>query len=116
MNMAEMEQIRHASERGTILMTLQQDYQSEMTAVKSLIRALDMQGISLSQDGVEFHLQYLAAQGYIALWRAREMAGFRTDRRQAGWVRPDTVMFAKLLPKGLQLVDGHIAADPLVSF
>lgn len=111
-----VEKARHAQERGDILRTLKEDYQSEMTSIRNLIGALDAQGIALSPDGVAFHLVYLADQGYVRIWRAGDLPHQRKDRRTARWVKPDTILFAKLLPKGLQLLDGHGAEDPGVSF
>jgi hypothetical protein len=114
MSMSEIEQARHAQERGDILRTLKEDYVREMTSVNSLLRALDAQGVSLSGDGLEFHLVHLAAKGYIQIWRAREMPGWRKDRRQG--MKADTVMFARLLPLGLELLDGLAPEDPSVAF
>lgn len=116
MGMTEIEQSRHAEERGAILRTLKQDYQSEMTSVSSLIGALDAQGISLSREGLSFHLRYLADQGYIRVLRAKEVPGYRADRRLPGWEKPDTLKFCKLLPRGLQLLDGDIEGDPKITF
>jgi hypothetical protein len=112
--MADIEKARWARERGDILRTLKEDYVREMTSVASLVRVLDAQGTSLAQEEMEFHLIYLSAQAYVQIWRARDMPQFRRDRpaRASG----DTIMFAKLLPKGLQLLDGLIAEDPLVAF
>jgi hypothetical protein len=42
------------------------------------------------------------------------MPGWRADRPSKG--SPDEPRFATLLPKGLQLTDGHLAADPMVRF
>jgi len=110
----DVEQARWAGERGNVLRTLKESYVQEMTSVGSLIRVLDAQGTSLSQEDLEFHLRYLVDQGYLQIWRARDMAGFRADRPSR--VKPSTMMFARLLPKGLQLIDGLIAEDPSVAF
>jgi DNA-binding transcriptional ArsR family regulator len=112
--MSEIEQARWAQERGSILRTLKEDYVREMTSVRSLVRALDAQGISLSQDGIGFHLIYLADQGYVQIWRARDLPQFRRDRPMI--FSACTVVFAKMLPKGLQLINGTIREDPGVSF
>lgn len=113
--MAEVEKQRHAVERGAILQTLAQDFTSEMTSVKVLRYSLDAQNISLSMEGLAFHLAYLEASKYVKLWRAKNVPGYRFDR-VSGSQKPDTIMFAKLTPEGLKLVDGVIAADPLVTF
>jgi hypothetical protein len=112
--MTEIEQARHVRERGDILRTLKEDYLAEMTSVGSLARALDAQGISLSPEGLEFHLIYLEQQEYLWIWRMRDLPQARRDRRPR--VKLDAIMFTKLRPKGLQLIDGQIPEDPLVAF
>jgi DNA-binding transcriptional ArsR family regulator len=112
--MADIELARYARQRGDILRTLKEDYLYEMTSVHSLIRALDAQGVSLAMDGLEFHLIYLADSGYVRVWRVKELPGFRRDR--SPHERPDAIAFAKLLPKGLRLIDGLVPEDPAVSF
>ncbi len=112
----EVDQARHAHERGVIIRTLKEDYTSSMTSVRSLVGALDLQGISLASKDLEFHLIYLSDAGYVRVWRAKEMPGYRKDRRASGWIKGDTIMFARLTPKGLQLLDGLIPEDPLVLF
>jgi len=97
-----------------ILRTLMQDYASEMTSVRSLGLAMDAMAYPLSPEALEFHLVYLSQQGYVQIWRAREMPGYRMDRPAR--VSPSAVLFAKLLAKGVQLVDGKVAADPQVAF
>jgi len=114
--MTEIEQARHVRERGDILRTLKEDYLADMTSVESLARALDAQGISLSPEGLVFHLIYLEQQGYVRIWRMRDLPQYRTDRRGRRIAKPDAVMFTKLQPKGLQLIDGQIPVDPLVAF
>ncbi|SRR5581483_4572724 len=115
MSQSEIEKARHANERGEILRALKQDFTSEMTSVRNLRGALDLLRMPMSIEALEFHLNYLAAQGYIDIWRARDLPR-RRDRQESGWVAPDTILFAKLRPKGLQLIDGQTAEDPLVSF
>lgn len=116
MSMTEIENARHARERGDILLTLKEDYLQAMTSVRNLLGAMDAQGMSLSEGSLCFHLQYLKQSGYIQLWRHRDLDTFRTDRRGGNWVKPDAILFAKLLPKGLQLIDGKVEEDPLVAF
>lgn len=113
--MGDVEKQRHARERGDILRTLKEDYQSPMTAMRTLLGALDAQGVSLSQEGLEFHLVYLEQQDYVQVIRAKDLPQ-RKDRRVKGWIKPETPMFVKLRPKGLQLLDGNIAEDPQVVF
>jgi len=112
--MADIEKARWAQERGSILRTLKEDYVREMTSIRSLIRVLDAQGVPLSHDELSFHLRYLADQGYVRILRARDLPGFRRDRPMD--VSAETIMFAKLEPRGLQLLDGLIAEDPSVAF
>ena len=114
--MSEIEQARHAEQRGTILRVLHEDYTAPMTSVGTLARILDSMGVSLSVESLEFHLVYLAQQGFIDIWRAGEMPKFRTDRRAIPFVSPQTIVFAKLSGKGAQLIDGNIAGDPKVAF
>lgn len=114
--MTELEAARRAAERGAVLRTLAQDYSSEMTAVRSLGFALDAVGVPLSPESLDYHLAYLSDQGYVRIWRARDMPGYRSDRPSPLWVRPDSIVFGKLTPRGLQLLDGDIAEDPKVKF
>lgn len=112
--MAEIEEARNAQARGEILRTLFEDYANEMTSVASLTRALDFMGQPLGAEDMNAHLEYLLHQDYVKLWRGRDMPQFRRDRRSD--VAPDAKMFAKLSPKGLQLLKGKIPDDPMVAF
>jgi len=112
----EIEGMRHARERGDLLRVLKEDYQRGMTSVRNLLGTLDTLNISLSEEDLAFHLMYLADQGYLRLVRVKDTPGYRADRRIAGWEKPETIKFAMLLPKGLQLIDGLVAEDPLVKF
>jgi len=112
--MADIEKARWSQARGAILLTLKDDYAHEMTSVASLIRVLDAQGVSLSHKDISFHLRYLSDQGYARIWRARDLPGFRRDRLMD--VKPEMIMFAQMQPRGLQLIDGQIDADPAVAF
>ncbi len=111
---SELDKQRHALERGEILRTLKEDYSARMTSVLTLLRALDALGTSLTPDGLGFHLELLAERGYVKVWRARDTPGYRRDRPSAD--KPETIKFAKLMAKGLELIDGLIAEDPLVAF
>ncbi|HEY3416298.1 MAG TPA: hypothetical protein VGM23_05380 [Armatimonadota bacterium] len=112
--MGELTDARHAQERGEILRVLKEDYGARMTTVLTLLRALDALGISLTPEGLAFHLEYLAEQQYVDVTRARDAPGFRRDRAGSG--RPEEIRFCKLRPKGLQLLDGRIEEDPMVTF
>ena len=109
-----MEQMRHAEERGAVLRTLAQDYEREMTSVRSLAGALDLQGYPLSDQSLQFHLTYLSQENYVQIWRAKDTAAWRRDRGFQG--SGDNIVFAKLLVRGLHLLDGRIGEDPGVRF
>lgn len=109
-----MDKARHAWNRGMILRCLSADFDREMTGVAVLQRTLDTLGVSLSEEDLAFHLAYLGDQGYVRIWRVREVTGFRRDR--VSGEKPDAIRFVKLLPRGLQLLDGHLAEDPMVAF
>lgn len=109
-----MEKARHAAERGNIIRALHEDYSSPMTGVGSIVGVLDVMGVAVSYEAMQFHLVYLSDEGYIQIWRNREMPGWRSDRVNAG--NPNQIRFAKLLPRGLHLLDGACAADPGVRF
>jgi DNA-binding transcriptional ArsR family regulator len=109
-----MEEARHAAERGAILLALKQGYDQEMVSVGSLSRALNMVASPMTAEGLQFSLSLLADSEYIKIWRAKAMGQWRADRLNE--VKPDTIMFARLLPRGLRLIDGQIEADPLVTF
>jgi hypothetical protein len=111
---SEMDKARHAEERGEILKALHSDYSSRMSSVKMLGRVLFMAGQSITPGALQFHLSLLADSGYVKIWRAEEMPGFRPDRGMES--RGDVIVFARLMPRGLQLIDGQIPADPGVSF
>jgi hypothetical protein len=111
---SEMERARHAEQRGTILQALRSDYRSRMTSVNSLRGALYLVAQTVTGDSLQFHLSLLADTGYVKIWRAEDLPGFRPDREMN--MPADRIVFARLTPKGLQLIDGAIEADPSVSF
>lgn len=112
-NMTDIENLRHAETRGKLLAILAEDYSSRMTSVATLTAALDLRGFSLTEDRLAFHLTYLEDSGYVKIWRTRDMPGYRGDRDRGA---PDTMRFAKLSPRGLQLIDGNCPEDPKVRF
>jgi hypothetical protein len=99
-----LDNVRHARERGTILQALQQEYSGRMTRAADLAGALDLLGYPMSMEDLGFHLVYLSDEGYVKITRAAETAGYRRDRVGAG--DPDAIVFCKLLPRGLRLIDG----------
>ena len=113
---SELDRERHDRERGDVLRVLKEDYQRELTSARNLVGTLDALGLPLSEEDLAFHLIYLSDQGYVRVLRVKDMPSYRTDRRLAGWENPETIKFVKLLPKGLQLIDGLIAEDPSVKF
>jgi hypothetical protein len=108
-----MEKARHAEEKGAILEALREDYAREMTSVRSLSRALDLLGHSMRAEALQFALAYLADSGYLRTWRSKDVPGFRRDRISDV---ADSIVFAKLTPKGLRLIDGYEPEDPGVMF
>jgi hypothetical protein len=111
---SDMEQVRHAVERGAILQALKRDYNSKMSSVAGLSRALFMIGQSVTSEGMQFHLNLLADSGYIRIWRAEDLPTWRPDRESD--IKPEQILFARLAPAGLGLIDGKIPADANVSF
>lgn len=112
----DVERVRRSLERGEILRVLKVDFCAAMTTVKTLRGALALGGFPLSFDGLAFHLEYLAQQGYVEAFRAKNMPGYRADRVISGWQRPESILSAKLMPRGLLLIDGLAPEDPAVSF
>jgi hypothetical protein len=114
--MTVLEKARHAIEKGAILRTLKEDYSSEMTSIRALLLALDAQNVPLSRRDLDFHLSYLEGQRYIRVWRWRDMPGYRADRELIDSPKPSTIVFARLDPEGLRLIDGVADEDPQVIF
>jgi len=114
--MTDAERVQKAIERGEILRVLKEGFTEALMSTRVLRGALDMLGISLSMEDLAFHLTYLSQQGYVEMKRVRDLPGFRSDRALPSWEKPDTIKFARLAPKGLQLLDGLIAEDPSVRF
>ncbi|HEX4311904.1 MAG TPA: hypothetical protein VHZ25_17875 [Acidobacteriaceae bacterium] len=112
--MADVEKHRHAAQRGDIIRVLHEDYSSPMTSVGAIAGALDAMGSVVSSEAMQFHLVYLSDDSLIQIWRNRDMPTWRRDRENLG--NPAQIRFAKLLPKGLHLLDGRIAEDPGVTF
>ena len=110
----ELDEARHASERGAILQALKQGYDQEMVSVGSLASTLNMVGMPMTRESLSFSLSLLADSGYVRIWRAREVGKWRADRMNE--MRPDAILFARLMPLGLRLVDGLAAPDPQVTF
>ena len=114
-NMRELDNLRHAEVRGKILTLLAEDYISNMTSVGTLVSALDLAGFSLREESISWHLRYLEDSAFVKLWRTRDMPGYRRDRLSSD-ASPEDIRFARLLPKGLHLVDGEREEDPKVKF
>jgi hypothetical protein len=113
-SMAEIEKQRLARRKGEIIRILREEYVRNMTSAASLLGTLDNLGHSISLESLQFDLTYLAEQGYIQIWRVRDLPGFRSDR--VNIAPPDQIRFAKLLARGLQLLDGNVKEDPQVIF
>jgi hypothetical protein len=112
--MATIDRERQARRKGDILRILLQDYRRNMTSVRALNGALDMLGEPVGPDSMQWDLIYLADQEYIKIWRVKDRPGFRHDRQSSE--DPEIIEFAKLMPKGIQLLDGNAAEDPQVKF
>ena len=112
MSISESEKARDAAGRGQILTALKQDYGREMTSVRSLWKALDLLGHPISGSGLQFSLNLLADEGYIRVWRASEFQ--RQDRVPDE--RGDVIIFCRVTPRGLRLIDGEEPANPSVIF
>jgi hypothetical protein len=113
-NIQAAEAARHAEEKGAILLALKHTYASTTTSVRSLWRQLDMMGHSMRPTALEFALRYLSDRGYIKIWRARELPNWRDDRPMD--VNGDAIVYTRILPEGLLLIDGEAQADPKVIF
>ena len=114
MSITEVEKARHNLERGAILRALQEDYTSRMTAISTLAGALDLLGYAMTRDSLTWSLNLLADSGYVRVVRADETAAWR--RTKTHLASSDAIVFAKILPKGLHLIDEQIDADPMVTF
>jgi len=112
MNISENELARAGVERGQILTALKQDYGREMTSVRSLWKALDLLGHPISASGLQYSLNLLTDEGYIRVWRASEFQ--RQDRVPDE--RGDVIIFYRVTPKGLRLIEGQEPANPSVIF
>jgi hypothetical protein len=110
----QMDNARRAEQCGYILKALKGDYGQVMTSVRSLSGALDLLGAAISVEEMQFRLSLLADSGYIRIWRAEETPAWRPDRMHD--VSPHVIVFARLTPRGLHLIDGQIAPDPSVVF
>ena len=82
--------------------------------MRTLRGALDLRGYPVSPDSLGFHLVYLADEGYVRITRANEVPGWRMDRPNSG--DPNAIVWAKLTPKGLRLIDGVEPEDLGVRF
>lgn len=110
----EMDEARHTQERGAILCALKQEYGGGMVPLRTLASALNLVGMPMTMDSLQFSLTLLADLGYVRIWRAEELGLWRADR--ANEIKRDSIIGTKLLPRGLNLVDGRIAPDASVSF
>lgn len=106
MTMTDFERDRHRRERGAIVRALKQVYSEPMTGVQSLRSVLRILGFALSPKALQFHLTFLAERGYIQIWRADQMPGYKDEPDSEGaWTPPDEIVFAHLLSSGLELLD-----------
>jgi hypothetical protein len=107
---------RDASERGKILgMLADNDAISAAITFVDLLRAIDNELLSLSPRELGVRLEYLAAKSYIEVIRRKDMPGFDRLRGRGGRGRPQDIVAIKLTPRGLDLFQGAIPADPGVA-
>jgi hypothetical protein len=109
-----VERQRHAEERGRILQALKEEYGRGAVTVSTLLGALDALGYPMLPESLQFSLTYLCDQGYIGVTRACELPGWRRDRPNG--VLPDSIVTARILPLGIQLIDGMAPEDAGVRF
>lgn len=114
MNFQNTEQLRHAAERGAILQVLQTEYGRSAVSTHTLLAALDALNHPMTLDSLQFSLTYLSDSNYIAVTRAKDAPGYRSDR--PGSVTPYTIITARVLPLGIQLIDGQAPVDVGVRF
>ncbi len=99
---------------GAILLALKQAYGRERVTLRELSGTLNLVGSPMTAESLQFSLSLLADSTYVRIWRAKDVGNWRPDRLND--VDPDTIVAARLLPRGLQLIDGNIQADPQVTF
>jgi hypothetical protein len=110
----QMERVRHARERGQILKALQEEYSGRLTRVGDLAGALSLLGFPMTSESLQFSLQYLTDEGYVHIVRVRDTAAWRPDRNPGA--DGEAIVFARLLPKGVRLIDGDEGPNVGVSF
>lgn len=88
-----------ARQRQHVLFTIDRYFGASLACASGIFRCLDCDGATQSQLAAD--LAELSDRGYVEILRADRMPG---HHRVAKWVKADTIMFAKLSPKGLQLV------------
>jgi hypothetical protein len=81
-----------------------------------LLRTLDTLGVSLSARELGRPLDYLAGKEYTTLQRRKDIPGYDRQRAKIGAGRPSDIIAVKLTPKGQDLVDRNIPADPGIDF
>ncbi len=101
-----MKQHTPKEQRYWILQKLRQGYGGSMAIANSIFNELVADGLAQQQGQKEFelHLVGLSVRGYLRIYRAKDMPWYRgvpflfADRS-------DTIMFAKILPAGLSVVE-----------
>lgn len=110
----EADRVRHAKEKGGILLALKEEYSGRATRVADLVRVMDLLGYPMTGENMQFSLQYLADDGYVLITRACDMPGFRRDRMGSG--AADMIVMAKITPRGIRLIDGTEPENAGVGF
>ena len=111
------ERIRTTFQRGNILTALRAEFTREKTPAAVLFHTVASLVAGLTRNEFDDHLTYLEGKEYIRLWHQRDMEEERDDRQPSDRdVRSDDIRFARLLPKGVDLLEGSIPADPGIDF
>jgi Fe2+ or Zn2+ uptake regulation protein len=92
-----LERIQMKQRRGKILKALEVAYPHDLTAVV-ILSCLQERHIQATGTTVERDLHYLADKGYLTLLEVEDEG--------------EKVLMARLSPKGKDLLDGTIPADP----
>ena len=94
----------HEVERGEIIRFMAEVGFSAVTP-RTLINHLDYSGYSVTEEGLEFHLQYLTQKGFVEI---------EEEQKEAG--KKKRILFTKITPAGVDLLDHRKRGDTGVRF
>lgn len=106
-----------AEQRGYILLALEtyHSYGSSMALVNGIAARLEEKGLVIrGRSALDACLLDLSERGYVEVLRAEELPWYRGVPFLMA-LRPDELLLAKVLPKGLELLNG-LTRDPEVKF